>query len=519
MLVLVSASAAATIYDASHPESDRAIRINIPDGLPTVRGLLIHCNAASGDTRDSVTSETLINMAEPLGFAIAGTWNWGNFGEVDDSEIELFEALIQTVANDSAHPELVHAPWLPFGFSNGGQMSYGMNTKRPAKVIAFVANKGGSYNSPLPSLEALQTPGILISGENDEDWRREAILTLFQNNRPRGALWAWAEEQLVGHSIGDSESIYFPFLQECARIRYPAGQSPTDGPVTLKTLNEYDGWLVDQTSSGFGQANVFPHHSIANNHRDYGWLPNEYVTRIFQAFASRNKQNAAVALNTNALPAVGGEITFTIDFLNSQWRKVDFYEGKTKIGTADSDSGDVQTGGIRSITFTPNESRVHTFYAVVTRVDFTTVYSRLKHTFVGGDAFTNPYDIWAEANLPVGYRNKDDVLPTGSVTNDQRYAFGLGSGLVNSIDLPRILSEEINGTITPKYVVTVNNEAVESGAIIQIEISSDLITWHPVSSTDFMDSPTATRNGNIITVRPDSTWTNFFAKTTVTLPL
>lgn len=519
MLVLLSTPAGAATYDASDAEIDRDIRVNIPDDLDSVRGLLIHCNAAFGDTRDSVASEALIAMAEPMGFAIVGTRNWSNFDEVDDSEIERFEALIQSVASKSSHPELVYAPWLPFGFSNGGQMSYGMNTKRPSKVIAFVVNKGEFYNSFSPPLKALQTPGILISGELDTDARREAILTLFQNNRPRGALWAWAEEERISHAEGDSESIYFPFLQECVRIRYPADQSPANGPVALKTLNEYDGWLVDLEEAELGQANVFPHHSIESKHRDYGWLPNEYLARIFQAFASRSKQNADVSVNTEVLPGIGGEVTFTIDFKNSEWRKVDFHEGKTKIGTADTDSGGEQTGGVRSVTFTASESRVHTFYAVVTRVDFTTVYSRLEHSFVGGKSFTNPYAIWAEANLPTGYRDKDDVLPGSSVTNAQRYAFGLGSGPVSTADLPRIVSEEINGTTASKYVVQVDNDAVESGALIEIEISADLRTWHSVSSTDFMDSPAATRNGNTITVRPDPTWDNFFAKTTVALTL
>lgn len=191
----------AAIYDLESGAGP-FLRLNVPENLEIARGILIWGNGAGGDARARATDPELMALASSLDFAVLATSQWGNFS--NSSEISIFESALSTFANSSNHPELLDAPWLPIGFSNGGQMSFGLNALRPQKVIAFAANKGGSYNVNSPSFPALTPPGLLIAGELDSTLLRNAIERLFDQNRPRGARWAWVEAEAVGHSLADS---------------------------------------------------------------------------------------------------------------------------------------------------------------------------------------------------------------------------------------------------------------------------------------------------------------------------
>ena len=236
--------AAGSIYNYSYPNEweNCSTRMWVPDNLDSIRGILIVGNGAGSDNRNAVYQERYQRFGELFDFAVIGTAYWGN---MDDIEITLWDHSLSGLASASGHPELVNAPWAPIGLSNGGQMSYGFNALRPEKVLAFIANKGAYYYDPLPSAEALTTPGILIAGELDTALRRTNIHKLFTDNRPRGALWSWVEEENTGHS-GMAERLVLPLMAEAIRLRYPQNQVPTaTSGVTLRQLNETDGWLID----------------------------------------------------------------------------------------------------------------------------------------------------------------------------------------------------------------------------------------------------------------------------------
>lgn len=278
----VGALAEGTIYD--YASDGRMTRMWVPDDLPTIRGLAIYGNPAGGDARYYVGNNALRGFARLHGFAVIAT---AYFGYLQGSEISIWEAHLGGLAILSGHGEIAHAPWAPLGFSNGGQMSYGFNALRPEKVIGFVANKGGYYNDPLPAEAALRTPGILVAGELDTEYRRTVIRTLFQENRARGALWAWVEEQGMGHE-GDDERLFLPFLHETVRLRYPPNQAPTESTgVHLIELVEEDGWLVDPATWGEPLTFIAPHDEYPGDPLSAGWLPSPSAAYHYRAFATR----------------------------------------------------------------------------------------------------------------------------------------------------------------------------------------------------------------------------------------
>jgi hypothetical protein len=255
----------------------------LPPGLPTVKGIVIYGNGAGGDDRNAAYVPWLQQFAQLHDFALIGTSMWGNLA---GSEINTWDSHLANLATLSGHPELVNAPWAPIGFSNGGQMSYGFNALRPEKTIAFVTNKGCCYNIPTPSAAAIATPGILIAGEFDTTLRRDNIRNLFNNNRSRGALWSWVEQEGMAHE-GFAFEIMLPFMAEAIRLRYPAGQSPTATTgVNLLPLSETNGWLADQTTWKSGLTKVASYADYPGNKFQAGWIINDKMAAVYRAFST-----------------------------------------------------------------------------------------------------------------------------------------------------------------------------------------------------------------------------------------
>lgn len=419
----------AAIYDLN-PDSTRKLRLNVPDGMAEVRGILIYGNGASGDSTWIATHPELVAFAQSMGFVVLATGYWGNFPSNSSYEIDLFESSLQRYATLTGRPEIVHAPWMPLGFSNGGQMSYGLNALRPSKVIGFITNKGGFYNNSLPSAEALRTPGLLIAGATDSDSRRNAIKGLFTGNRPRGALWSWVEEENSAHVEGNTQQIILPFLAECYRLRYPRDQSPVNGPVKLKALNEWDGWLVDQTTWTSGFPAIYRYDLAPADPRTLGWVPNQRMAFLYRSFAAYNRLSSTTGGSSTgawsdvptATATSPASLTHSVTLPDGKWNRVVFYEGDKKIGEA------LPAGGNSpQITMATSFGGMRAFHTVVTRTNGTAVATPIRRVFVKGPAAPSAYDTWSQTSLPAGRRGRIQTGYDDGVPNLVRFAFGLGS--------------------------------------------------------------------------------------------
>ncbi len=484
-LILLQSMASGALYDLN--DDVRKLRLNIPDSVSVVRGILVYGNGAGGDSTGQATNAQLVAVAEQLGFAILATGGWGNFGYNDppwvDFEINWFESRISQLAVTSGHPELVNAPWLPMGHSNGGQMSYGMNTKRPHKVIGFITSKGCCYNNFTPSEEALLTPGMLIAGETDTALRRTNIRSLFDSNRPRGALWAWVEEQGVGHGEGNTQELKLAFLLECYRLRYPPNASTLDGPITLKTLNKHDGWLVDQGTWLDGVTEVFPYDDAPADPLTLGWVPSERVAKLYQAFSSYNKAGASPT-GTNGVRTAPSSVSYQVDLTGVNWTRIDFYEGLHRIGEAFPEQG-----GSPGISYQATEGRLYSHYGIVTLADESKRATHLRRVFVKGNNPPSAFTAWASSELPPENISPSGVLFSDGLTNLTRFAFGLGTG--PHVDRSRLPSARLDtsGSIPMLvYEYRIDEAAIAAGFNMMPQVSADLTIWTSVAYQALLDS-------------------------------
>jgi hypothetical protein len=118
-----------TVYDYADPATKKFCVV-IPERLKTVRGLLVQCNYAGGDSRQDWTFCTYYREFMHLhGFALVASAG-------DPPHVKAFRGFrdcLQMVSVVAKHPELVNAPYAAVGFSAGGQL-HRLSRTQPAPV-------------------------------------------------------------------------------------------------------------------------------------------------------------------------------------------------------------------------------------------------------------------------------------------------------------------------------------------------------------------------------------------------
>lgn len=318
-------------FNSSCPADNKhSLILKIPKGVDVVKGILINGNAGCSTTLYYVEDQLAYEFAKKINFAIMGTYNWGSFWET--GEFETFEDCFSQLSEMSGHSELVDAPFLFFGHSNGGMMTHNYSALRPEKCIAALVNKGGSYNESLPGTETLKTPTIFVAGERDWPGIADQIETHFYANRPRVALWSHILQQGWGHVlVGETIELYYLLAEEALKRRYPEDQSPIDGPVTLLDLDVEAGWLSDSTTWKNGIIEVFDHDNYPNSIDSSSWHINKDLAYLFAAHSSYDRIDTKAYFPENVADS-GSVSTFHFE-VKEPWDSIHVYNKSSIVGS------------------------------------------------------------------------------------------------------------------------------------------------------------------------------------------
>ncbi len=183
---------------------------------------------------------------------------------------EVFEKILDIVAEKTGFAEIRHAPWLTFGKSSRGRFPFRMTWWFPARVIASISYHGETPNWPMPEWSRVGDESVMhvaINGETEWDgtWYRHVrpcMLNYHLNTE-------WLTHQLVLPGVGHGNYVdahgsdgwgkpvpegvisclqtwdYIAlFIDKAMTLRYPAGEYATDGPVTLKQIDRNTGYLI-----------------------------------------------------------------------------------------------------------------------------------------------------------------------------------------------------------------------------------------------------------------------------------
>lgn len=333
-----------TVYDYADPAT-KQFCVVIPEGLKTVRGLLVECNYAGGDSRRDWTFCTYYReFLHFHDFALVAS-----AGDIPHYKaFQAFRNCLEMVGVASHHPELVNAPYAAVGFSAGGGFASTLMTMDPDKTIA-VGIYGARYNfdsvsKPIPT-NILTIPSVLVTGEKEKlndpavDGRHK-VDEVFLPNRPRGAQIAWMERQGIGHEYDTNRQdlLAMPLLDLAVRTRYPKDGDVTRGPIKLLSIDTASGWVADNTTWQSGLTRIVPAKRFKGDLGHSSWLQNEDLAFIYRAYATHNNPIKITSPEPcgPGTPAVepGANVPIVIDagrFPN--WRKLDLYDGAKKLGT------------------------------------------------------------------------------------------------------------------------------------------------------------------------------------------
>ncbi len=214
-----------------------AFRLWIDDAAATdthaLKALLILAPGWNGDGRHLVSDPAWQTLARQLKAGIVAVHLRTDARLEDDDDLRPYHradlgsgaALLRALeifARDARRPELARLPWFAWGHSAGGQWAYGLANVYPERTAAFVAVKGGVYETP-PDPRARAVPGLFIVGEADSIQRAIGITRLYEQERRAGAFRALAWDARGGHEIGDTLHLSRAYLREVAMLRlHPA---------------------------------------------------------------------------------------------------------------------------------------------------------------------------------------------------------------------------------------------------------------------------------------------------------
>lgn len=209
-----------------------------------VRALLVLAPGWNGDGRGLADDAGWRALAREIGAGVVGVHLRTDrvedgrrlYHRAEGGSADAWRRAVRRLAETSGRRELADVPWLMWGHSAGGQWAYGVAGIHPERVAAFVAAKGGVYETEV-SDKIRQVPGLFVAGENDELRRGMAINACFEAGREKGAPWAMAWEVGAGHETGKSVRLARVYLGEIAALRLPG-----DSRGTSRPLKPGDGW-------------------------------------------------------------------------------------------------------------------------------------------------------------------------------------------------------------------------------------------------------------------------------------
>jgi hypothetical protein len=339
-----------TVYDYADPATKKFCVV-IPDGLKTVRGLLVECNYAGGDSRRDwafcVYYREFMHLHDFALVASAG----------DIPHVRAFRAFrdcLQRVGVVSKHPELVNAPYAAVGFSAGGGFASTLITMDPRRTItAGIIEARYNFTAFLPPNPApradvlnavLAIPSVLISGGKQNPPSVEAgalkiVDDVFVPFRPRGAEYAWMVLPAYGHEYAENRQdlLIMPLMDLAVRTRYPRDADPTKGPIKLRAIDPASGWVADNTTWESGLTKIVPAREFKGDLGHSSWLQNEDIAFIYRAYGTHNNPITITSPGPcgPGTPAVdaGADVPITANTSKfTNWKKLELHDGAKRLG-------------------------------------------------------------------------------------------------------------------------------------------------------------------------------------------
>ena len=192
-----------------------------PPETKSLQGVLVLVPGSNSDGRAQVGDPFWQDFARQHDLALVGCWftdhphenmNIEDYARAPNGSGRALLDAVDRLAKTAAHPEAAAAPLLLWGHSAGGEFNFEFACWEPARVAAFVVNKGGYYFTHLAPAATRAVPGIFFVGGKDEHFRIQSIQGIFAVNHQAGAIWTFTVEPDTGHEVGKTRELAAEFF-------------------------------------------------------------------------------------------------------------------------------------------------------------------------------------------------------------------------------------------------------------------------------------------------------------------
>lgn len=285
----------------------------IPDGIQTVRAVIVHQHGASIPAAQAgATSAYDLHWQ-----ALAKKWDCVLLGpsyRVLNDAIDLtpggaelwfdprrgsdgvFLRALDEFAAKSGHSEISTAPWCLWGHSGGGIWANVMSMLHPDRVVAAFLRSGTAamFRSKQEFIQPTVPPAIYeiptmvnfgVGEKGNRPW--DGSIAAFEEYRAQGAPIGLAPDPRSEHYCGDSRYLAIPFFEACLQMRLSAWNK------ILKPVDPSSAWLA----ASFGDTAV-PAAEFRDDPKKAVWLPNAVIAKIWMEYV-----RSGTVSNTDAPPA------------------------------------------------------------------------------------------------------------------------------------------------------------------------------------------------------------------------
>jgi hypothetical protein len=259
----------------------------LPPEIEEVRGVIFFLTASfdsrpwiRGDPNNPFEAlaarELIIEIMKTYDLAFIGNDN-SHYADFFPDQAML--SALEDFAVASDHPELAHAPLLPFGYSVGGGRAVNFAFHYPERTIGVYSYKGVIYNFSDEDWESIRKiPVFLHMGEFDtQTGSLIPIPEQFGSNRDEGALWAAGIEKGVAHEFQLPMAFITTWMEGLIISRIPDEVTPGTVPV-LNDIQENSGWSGDLNTF-----EIKPYAQFQGDPASASWLPNEETAQGWRA--------------------------------------------------------------------------------------------------------------------------------------------------------------------------------------------------------------------------------------------
>ena len=198
-------------------------------------------------------------------------------------DVSLTDEHLKKLAELSGHPELVDAPILTFGHSNGTGFAACWPSQRPEQALGWISFHPG-FNNYLKFPNTEKIPSMVMLGTVDKYYLNgRQDQTVQEMRQTRNAAMSSMMEDGVGHGPVDKEIVWDFVVEFCkAAMRVRLAE---DG--TLKPINIEDGWLgaiYDVEAGGRQLLEISPYADYKGDKSTANWLMDEEFAKAWQAY-------------------------------------------------------------------------------------------------------------------------------------------------------------------------------------------------------------------------------------------